>query len=455
MADTLRRLTNTASFSVLQDKLDSWHREYHIISCDQNLNKCCELIEITAKIQGQLFSILNLTAAEGGLYGGVDTLKMRLLPWLGTCFSLGRPSITNDTSLQLIQDSAEKDRRIRELSASHDSEVQKLDIELCSTRLQLDSLRAEVGDTLKPCSNLLRSAHEQLEIYRRRLDALSDYERQIRLLREEVSFLSAEKATLQERLVRSRSSSPTPRFCRTSTPRRSESPTRAQLTNSSRHARLVSRFNDLYATERLEAQTLLRRYIADLEMVQRIIFLAVVESFKAAKLAYFKYKLRVKKTLSPSHFGPESLDDAAVDHIVRNLEVYDIQASVNNVISAMNVSPRISFPLDVDLVLISALIRDTCRVAFAMQTLDPPLDVAFASDGELYSDTKYRQSYDSDFSAPLVVHHVWPALMEGDAVIVKGEAVTRRGALWTRSRSRSVSPMRSRSLSPTRSLVSL
>lgn len=36
-----------------------------VISCDQNLNRCCELIELTAKIQGQLFSILNLTAAEG------------------------------------------------------------------------------------------------------------------------------------------------------------------------------------------------------------------------------------------------------------------------------------------------------------------------------------------------------------------------------------------------------
>lgn len=54
----------------------------------------------------------------------------------------------------------------------------------------------------------------------------------------------------------------------------------------------------------------------------------------------------------------------------------------------MNVNPRISFPPEVDFVLISALIRDTCRAAFAMQTLDPPLDLAFASDGELYNDNK-------------------------------------------------------------------
>ncbi|KAG7243776.1 hypothetical protein INR49_008926 [Caranx melampygus] len=92
-----------------------------------------------------------------------------------------------------------------------------------------------------------------------------------------------------------------------------------------------------------------------------------------------------------------------------------------------------------------------------MQTLETPLDLAFASDGELYNDNKYRRSYDSEFAAPLVMYHVWPALVEGTVVIVKGEAVTRRGAVWSRSRShsRGNSPVRSRSLSPTRNLVSL
>lgn len=57
---------------------------------------------------------------------------------------------------------------------------------------------------------------------------------------------------------------------------RGESPTRAQLTSSSRHARMISRFSDLYATERLDSQSVLRRYIDDLETVQRILFIAVV-----------------------------------------------------------------------------------------------------------------------------------------------------------------------------------
>ncbi|ROL50985.1 Mitochondria-eating protein [Anabarilius grahami] len=473
MADTLRRLVNSSSYSVLQDKLEAWYKDYHVFSCDQNLNRCCELVELTSKIQGQLFTILNLTAQEGGHYSGVDTLKSRLLPWLGSCFTIAASSVSADTSLSLIQESVEKDRKIRELSSAHESDMQTIEDRLCSTRMELDSVKQELADTQieldstknKSATTLLatedeilhlkaelRVAQDQVDLYKRKLDVLDDYERQIRILRDEVSFLTAEKTVLQERLVRSRSSSPLPRRSRSVSPVRGESPTRAQLTSSSRHARLVSRFSDLYATERLDSQSLLRRYIDDLETVQRILFIAVVESFQAAKLAYRQFKARVRKTLSSTHIGPESLEDAVVDYIVRNLDLYDVQTSVNDVINAMNVNPRISFPPEVDFVLISSFIREACRIAFAMQTLDPPLDLAFSSDGELYSDVKYRRSFDSEFTAPLVAYHVWPALLEGDTVILKGEAVTRRGALW-RSRSRSSSPVRSRSGSPSRTFM--
>ncbi|KAM9435539.1 mitochondria-eating protein [Clarias gariepinus] len=474
MADTLRRLVNTSSYSVLQQKLETWYKDYHVISCDQNLNRCCELVELTSSIQAQLFTILNLTAQEGGHYAGVDTLKSRLLPWLGTCFTMASAAVSSDTSLNLIQDNVEKERRIRELSLSHESDMQKIEDQLCSTRIELDSVKQQLADAnieLDSTKNRsattllatedeilhlkaeLRTAYDQVNLYKKKLDVLEDYERQVRLLREEVSFLTAEKSMLQERLVRSRSPSPLPRRSRNSSPIRSESPTRAQLTSSSRHARLVSRFSDLYAIERLEAQSLLRRYIDDLETVQRIIFIATVESFQAAKLAYRQFKLRVRKTLSPTHVGPESLEDAVVDYIVRNLDLYDVQTSVSDVINSMNVNPRISFPPEVDFMLISSFIREMCRIAFDMQTLDPPLDFAFSSDGELYSDIKYRRSYDSEYTAPLVAYHVWPALMEGDSVIMKGEAVTRRGALW-RSRSRSCSPVRARSGSPSHTRMS-
>ncbi|MBN3295993.1 MIEAP protein, partial [Amia calva] len=451
MADTLRRLASTAPYSLLQDKLESWYKDYHLISCDQNLNRCCELVELTSKIQGQLFTILNLTAREGGHYAGVETLKSRLLPWLGSCFTMASSGVTSNTSLNLIQESMEKEKKIRELSQSHEHEIQKMESQLNSTRYQLDSVKQELEDAQfelddtknKSATTLLatedeilqlkaelQAACDQADLYKRKVDVLDDYERQIRMLKEEVSFLTAEKSLLQDRLTRSRSPSPLPRRSRSPSPLlRSDSPTRAQLTNSSRHARLVSRFSDLYTTERLEAQSLLRRYIEDLEMVQRIIFIATVESFHAAKMAFRQFKLRVRKTLSPTHMGPESLDDAVVDYIVRNLDLYDVQSSVNEVISAMNVNPKISFPPEIDFILIGSFIREVCRVAFSMQTLEPPLDLAFTTDGELYSDSKYRRSFDSEYTAPLVAYHVWPTLMEGDTVIVKGEAVTKRGAL--------------------------
>ncbi|XP_008405708.1 mitochondria-eating protein isoform X2 [Poecilia reticulata] len=428
MAEILRRLTNASSFSVLQDKLENWHRDYHVFSCDQNVNRCCELIELTAKIQGQLFNILNITAAEGGHYGGVDTLKTRFLPWLGSCFPISRPSVADDTSLHRFQDAAEKERKMKELALSHESEIRKMEAQLNSTSLQLESVTAELEEAQKKLDDTkCKSATTLL--------ATED----------EILQLKAE-------LVRSRSPSPLPLLSRSASPLRSTSPTRAQLTNSSRHARLVSRFSDLYTMERLDAQSLLRRYIPDLEMVQRIIFIAVMESFQKAKLAYRQFKQQVRKTLSASHFGPESLEDAAVDYIVRNLDLYDVLCSVSNVIIAMNKNPQISFPPEVDFRLICPLIRETCRVAFAMQTLDTPLDLVYGSSGELFNNTKYRRSFDSDFSAPLVAYYVWPALMDGSTVVVKGEAVTKRGALWSRNRSRSASPARSRSLSPTRSV---
>lgn len=71
-----------------------------------------------------------------------------------------------------------------------------------------------VGDVLSRCRGTLipvflltqnwlcfslRAAHEQLDIYKRKLDTMDDYERQVCLLREEMTYLSTEKAMLQER----------------------------------------------------------------------------------------------------------------------------------------------------------------------------------------------------------------------------------------------------------------
>ncbi|XP_007456167.1 PREDICTED: mitochondria-eating protein [Lipotes vexillifer] len=295
-------------------------------------------------------------------------------------------------------------------------------------------------------------------------EAICDYEKQLRMLKVEIAVLSAEKSVLQGRSARSQSPSPDPRSRgrrRSTSPStavakvRSPSPSRAKLSSVARKAALLSRFSDAYSQTRLDAQCLLRRCIHKAETVQRIIYIAAVEAFHVAKVAFRHFKIRVRKSLTPSYAGSNDFEDAVLDYIICHLDLYDSQSSVNDVIRAMNVNPKISFPPEVDFCLLSNFIQEICCIAFAMQTLDPPLDIAFGADGEIFNDCKYRRSYDSDFTAPLVFYHVWPALMENDCVIMKGEAVTRRGAFWNSVRS--LSRCRSRSLSPIcpRSRISL
>ncbi|XP_077390440.1 mitochondria-eating protein isoform X2 [Festucalex cinctus] len=423
------------------------------------MNRCCEMMEFTAKIQGQLFAILNSVAAEGKHTDGVSTLKTRLLPWLGTCFTPLRLPVHKDAGFNSFQDLSEKERKRPDLSSSNMSDMKWMESQLCSTRLQLDSVKAELDnahrdlnktksktsttlwdtkDEILQLKEDLRAAHLQNELYKKKLDSYHDYERQVSKLSDEVSYLSS------QRLARSSSVRPSSSLFR------SETIPRLQLTSSSRLMRVVSRFSDLYNVERNEAQLQLLGYLNDVEMVQRIIFIAVVESFKAAKLAHRLFRLRARKILSSCHFGPESLEDTVVDYIIRNQDLYDVQDSVEEVLGAINLNPRIAAIPNVNFAVASPLIRETCKLAFTMQTLDPPIGLAFASDGELYISNKYRRSPDSDLSAQLVSYHVWPALMQGGTVRAKGEAVTKKGVVWTRS---PISYLRSRSLSPPRNLT--
>ncbi|NXP18580.1 MIEAP protein, partial [Scytalopus superciliaris] len=207
---------------------------------------------------------------------------------------------------------------------------------------------------------------------------------------------------------------------------RPRSPGRARHINACRRACLVARFGFIYAQERFEAETLLRTYISDTEMVQRIIYTAAVESFYAAKMAYWKFRVQVKETLSLDRLGSDSLEDAVLDHIVCHKDSYDFHASVKEVICSMNINPKISFPPEFNFTVLSTLIQELCCLAFSMQTLIPPLDIAFGIDGELFNENKYYRSSDSDFTAAFVAYHIWPALVEDGVVIVKGEVVTRR-----------------------------
>ncbi|XP_019065523.1 mitochondria-eating protein isoform X2 [Fukomys damarensis] len=512
MAENLRKLASNESLRGLQEKLESWVKEYNTNSCDQNLNNCLELIEQVAKVQGQLFGILTTTAQEGGRNDGVETIKSRLLPWLEASFtaaSLGRPV---DSKVPSLQDTFDRERHKEQ--SLRDQDLQQLNSDLNSTRNQLNQVQddlAETGkaleETKKSSAISLLAAEEKINQLKKQLKSLQAqevarhrssaprlqeqykteqkgparqstdqldtepyevYEKQIRDLKDEIAVLSAERSSLQGRSARSQSPSPEHQShsdnysqSRHASPStavakiRSPSPNRSKLSSVARKAALLSRFSDAYAQARLDAQCLLRRCIDNTETVQRIIYIATVvnllcfhvqEAFHVAKMAFRHFKIRVRKSMSPSYKGLNDFENAVMDYVVCHLDLYDSQSSVNDVIRAMNVNPKISFPPEVDFCLLSDFIQEICCIAFAMQSLDPPLDIAFGADGEIFNDCKYRRSYDSDFTAPLVFYHVWPALMENDCVIMKGEAVTKRGAFWNSMRS--LSRCRSRSLSP-------
>ncbi|XP_070252837.1 mitochondria-eating protein isoform X2 [Myotis yumanensis] len=558
MADTLRKLVSNDFLRTMYENLELWQRDYNTNSCDQNLSFCLEFIEQVAKMQGQLFGILTTTAQEGGRYDGVEVIKSRLLPWLETAFtaaSLGKPI---DSKVPSLQDTFERERQ----KEARDREMKQLEVELSSTHNQINQIQDELkslqsqedsrlrGSALratvqkssergveprgvesrgpeKRTSELRRSEYRSSEKRsgldkrisgldkrdrdRDRCDpeVISDYEKQVRSLKDEIAALTAEKSALQERSARSQSPSPVARSrspgarspslsrsrsrsrshsrrgsrsesrsrshsrsrsrrgsrsrspsgsrSRSGSPSnamvkiRTPSPNRSKLSSAARKAALLSRFSDAYSQARLDAQCLLRQCIDNAETVQRIIYIATVEAFHVAKMAFRHFKIRVRKSLTPSYMGANDFEDAVTDYIICHLDLYDSQNSVNDVIRAMNVNPKISFPPEVDFCLLSNFIQEICCIAFAMQTLEPPLDIAFGADGEMFNDCKYRRSYDSDFTAPLVFYHVWPALMENDTVVMKGEAVTKRGAFWnsvrplSRSRSRSLSPICPRS----------
>ncbi|XP_011928972.1 PREDICTED: mitochondria-eating protein isoform X2 [Cercocebus atys] len=478
MAENLKRLVSNEALRTLQEKLDSWLKEYNTNTCDQNLNHCLELIEQVAKVQGQLFGILTTAAQEGGLNDGVETIKSRLLPWLEASFtaaSMGKPV---DSKVPSLQNTFDRERR--KDPSPRDRDMQQLDSNLNSTRSQLNQVQDELktlqaqedarhrntdqrsseNRRSEPRSSEERRCEQWSSLKRnadqRDTEVTSDYKKQLRNLKEEIAVLSAEKSALQGRSSRSRSLSPAPRSrscsrSRSASPStavkvRSPSPNRSKLSNVARKAALLSRFSDSYSQARLDAQCLLRRCIDKAETVQRIIYIATVEAFHVAKMAFRHFKIRVRKSLTPSYVGSNDFENAVSDYVICHLDLYDSQSSVNDVIRAMNVNPKISFPPVVDFCLLSDFIQEICCIAFAMQALEPPLDIAYGADGEVFNDCKYRRSYDSDFTAPLVLYHVWPALMENDCVIMKGEAVTRRGAFWNSVRS--LSRCRSRSLSP-------
>ncbi|XP_060554360.1 mitochondria-eating protein-like isoform X5 [Ruditapes philippinarum] len=483
MADSLRRLVNIGTFNVLQEKLERWQDNYYLNTCDQNVARGCEIIELNSKVQGQLFKLLNVCAQEGGMYGGASVIKSRLLPFLGSTFFTS--GTTSDVSLGVIAEATAKNREIDDLQDMYEDSLRDIEGDLRAKELENQDLRDELAETKDQVNRSTRVAstdklfleNENRELRRKLADAqdelvrlrarsnlVDDLERQIRQLKNELYITTSKPSYLTSDTLDSLSKY---RY----TPRVSSPLSYDDPVQRVRETNLISRWNDLFSQDRLDAMDTLRTYSADHENNQRIIFEAVKESFNVAKTAFRQFKMKVRSNLAITHTGPETLEEAVQDYINRNVDLYDAPGMVStynglgtvslwDVIRKLNVNPSIFLPPDTTFAIVQPFIRECVKTAWQMSALAHPLDIAVSSRAELYDDTKYRRSYDSEYTAPLVNHHIWPSLQQGASVRMKGECCTRRGASLSRrsrspTRSRSVSPgprsrSRSRSCSPTR-----
>lgn len=346
--------------------------------------------------------------------------------------------------------------------------------ELTSERCRATSMAAQKNADIENLRSQLKSAECELATLEPRAKLAIELEKRICHLKSEIDHvrtsnqvLAEQNAVQAEILVRSRPASPcfipapcsrpcsrpcSPSPCRS--PCRSPSPVvrlsrpvsvcslsrsgsrvRATSPMSPNHCTqvirqdlLVKRFDELFCRDRLAAMDTLRTFSDCYENNQRIIFAAVQAAFATAKKQFADWKIRVRSTVAITHCGPDTLEEAVQSYINRNVDLYDLPSMISEVIISLNCNPKIRLPLGVSYSVISTFIREACRTAWEMSALAFPLDTAFALDAEVYEESRYRRSYDSDFGAPLVNHHIWPALMQGLCVLARGEVCTKRGA---------------------------
>lgn len=427
------------------------------------------------------------------------------------CYSHCHPSLTVSTAaaiaasaslssdLALCRTLSRKNAEIEDLSLRFKKEVSQLENELSSTKQTNDELKAALNETKEKLENekahldaieqarladidalkaKLNNAESKLACLEPRAEKANELEKEISNLKDEIrhvrtaNYILTDENILQAQIIRSRVASPC--FIRSRTPSpcalvrsrlaspvcvrsRCVSPCITRVSPLSpnhctqvvRQEALITRYNDLYLRDRLSAMDILRAYSDNYENNQRIIFAAVQDSFSAAKRAFYEWKIRVRSTVALTHVGPETLEEAVQDYINRNVDLYDMPRMVSDVLVSLNRNPKISLPCGVTYSVISQFIRESCRMAWEMTALAYPLDTAFALDAEVFDETRYRRSFDSEYSAPLISHHIWPCLMQSGCVISRGEACTRRGASLhfrpsspSRCRDRSHSPMR-------------
>uniref|UniRef100_A0A1I8IDM0 Mitochondria-eating protein n=2 Tax=Macrostomum lignano TaxID=282301 RepID=A0A1I8IDM0_9PLAT len=428
MADCLRKLVTIRSFSLLQERLDRWNQTYKHNSYDENLANACELIELNARVQSQLFKLLSLCAAEGDLLGAHPaTIRARLQPLLGPDFfesaaadqaddeddDVPAGCLSADAALSVIANAGAARSHQQPACGAPGRRFVDVD-EVKIPGAELDELEHDL--------RLMRRANDGIRA--QLVQARTELERQARVSAGEKMLADNEIRELTARAL----SDTVDRHLAQRGPPGPQSPlSLSHPWQQSRQQHLIARFNEAFTASRAEAMEALRCCYDDHENNQRIVYAAVVESFNSAKVAFRSFKARVRSHLIARRVGPDLLEEAVQDFINCHTDLYDLHTLVQEVLRCLSRNSRLYLPPGIGYDVIAPFVTECCRIAWEMTALAHPLDVAVGYDGELFDDYRYRRSYDSEFSATGVSHHIWPALMQGSGLLMKGEACTRRG----------------------------
>lgn len=77
------------------------------------------------------------------MFGGASIIKSRLLPFLGQNFFTSGGSVTADTSLSILAESAAKNRELDDLQDQYEVSLQDLEADLKARENEVQDLRDE------------------------------------------------------------------------------------------------------------------------------------------------------------------------------------------------------------------------------------------------------------------------------------------------------------------------
>ncbi|XP_032223031.2 mitochondria-eating protein isoform X3 [Nematostella vectensis] len=380
----LSNIIASADLKVLHERLITLFDESYRYTTDESTTVCCEIIEENLRIQAKLFRLLQLCCDEGGTYGGFQPLKNKLMPLL--CNGLVMSHIGGSEDVKLVRD-------------KYEHMVSRLEDDLKSAQREVGELRLKLSEN-----------EEDVKCIRRQLKDSYVADRQVTELQKR----------LQKQMLVENESEPVRMITKPYA--------NGILPLHARAPRLVERFAELYGGERLELMDALRP-MGDRAENERLSFCIVEECFMVCKAEQRRMRKKVRHALQPPN---GSLIDASqtaeiVDsYMSRNTENFDVETLIPEILKCLhrNASVNQSIPYKEKLIL--PFIRACVRVVWSMVALQPPIDIAIALDGDIINEARYRRSYNSEFSATVVEHFVWPALMRDGKVVAKGEVVTKR-----------------------------